>query len=65
MDIVEKFQNHAEECRRMARFARDLQSKAVWNRMAERWTNLAASEKARSRQRGGIRPHRAAASRAA
>ena len=63
MDIVAKFQNHAEECRRMARFTRDLESKAVWNRMAERWTNLAASEQARDRQRSETRPHRAASQR--
>jgi hypothetical protein len=46
MDIIEKFQNHADECRRMGRFTRDLESKAVWNRMADRWLRLAANEKA-------------------
>jgi hypothetical protein len=50
MDIVEKFQNHADECRRMARFTRDLESKAVWNRMADRWLRLAANERARTLQ---------------
>jgi hypothetical protein len=50
MDIVEKFQNHADDCRQMALFTRDLESKAVWNRMADRWLRLAANEKTRSRQ---------------
>jgi len=45
MDITEKFLAHAGECRHMARFTRDLQSKAVWNRMADRWLRLAATEK--------------------
>lgn len=59
MDIVEKFLNHAGECRRMARFTRDLESKAVWNRMADRWLSLAANEKTRIQQRSGFRaPHR-------
>jgi len=49
MDIVENFLNHAGECRRMARFTRDLETRAVWNRMADRWLILAESEKARSR----------------
>jgi hypothetical protein len=51
MDIVEKFLSHAGECRQMARSTHDLQSKAVWNRMADRWLALAINEKARIRQR--------------
>jgi hypothetical protein len=50
MDIAKKFLTHAGECRRMARFTRDLETKAVWNRMADRWFALAENEKARSRQ---------------
>ena len=49
MDIVEKFQEHAAECRLLARFTRDAESKLVWNRMADRWLTLAANEEARSR----------------
>lgn len=49
MDIVEKFQDHAAECRLLARSTRDPESKRVWNRMADRWLALAANEKARSR----------------
>jgi hypothetical protein len=57
MDIIGEFQNHADECQRMARFTRDLASKVMWNRMAERWQSLVATEKARTRQRSepGIR----------
>jgi hypothetical protein len=59
MDIVEKFQNHADECRRMARFTRDLESKAAWNRMADRWLRLAANERARTPQLSEARARRA------
>src|SRR5215470_12117339 len=60
MDIVEDFfLNHAGECRRMARFTRDLEAKAVWNRMADRWLMLATKEKARSQQLSQIRAARA------
>jgi hypothetical protein len=57
MDLIEEFQKHANECRRMARFTRDLASKVMWNRMVERWQSLVATEKARTRQRSetGIR----------
>jgi hypothetical protein len=59
MDIVEKFQNHADECRRMARFTQDLEAGAVWNRMADRWLTLAANEKARTLQLSEARARRA------
>jgi len=58
MDIVEKFLSHAGECRRMARFTRDLEAKAAWNRMADRWLMLATKEKARSQQLSQIRAAR-------
>ena len=58
MDIVEKFQNHADEGRRMARFTHDLESKAVWNRMADRWLTLAANEKVRTLQLAETRHRR-------
>jgi hypothetical protein len=58
MDVVEKFLNHAGECRRMARFAHDLESKGVWNRMADRWLGLAVSEKARAQRRAELRTRR-------
>jgi len=48
MDIVGKFLDHADDCRRMARLTRDLETKVVWNRLADRWLRLAAKEKARN-----------------
>jgi hypothetical protein len=61
MDVIEKFLNHARECRRMARFTRDLETRAVWNRMADRWLALAANEKARDRQISESRARRSQA----
>ena len=58
MDIIAEFQKHADECRRMARGTRDFQTKVTWNRMAERWQSLLATEEARMRQRSETRPHR-------
>jgi hypothetical protein len=58
MDIIAEFQKHADECGRMARATRDLQSKIVWNRMAERWQGLLATEKTRARQRAEARSQR-------
>jgi hypothetical protein len=58
MDIVENFLNHAGECRRMARFTRDRETKAVWSRMADRWVMLATKEKVRSQQLSQIRAAR-------
>jgi hypothetical protein len=58
MDIIAEFQKHADECRRMARATRDFQSKVVWNRMAERWQGLLATEQARTRQRVEARAQR-------
>jgi len=59
MDITEEFQKHVDECRHMARFTRDLQSKVMWNRMAERWGTLVATEQAKTRQRAEARTKRA------
>jgi len=59
MDVVRKFEIHADECRRMARLARELESKAVWNRMADRWLVLAANEMARTRRLSETRAGRA------
>src|ERR1043166_7540422 len=58
MDIIAEFQKQADECRRMARATRDFQSKVVWNRMAERWQSLLATEQARTRQRVEARAQR-------
>jgi len=58
MDIVQKFQDHAAECRLLARFTRDPESQRVWNRMADRWLTLAVNETARSRRLLGTRARR-------
>lgn len=58
MDIIAEFQKHADECRRMARSTRDFETKVVWNRMAERWQSLLATEEIRARQRSDARPRR-------
>jgi len=42
MEPTEQFLRHAAECEEMARFTRDLESKATWRRMAERWRRCAA-----------------------
>jgi hypothetical protein len=47
MVMVEEFRRHAGECRQMARGTRDLESKASWNGLAERWDRCAAFENGR------------------
>jgi hypothetical protein len=37
MNPPDEFLKRALDCERMAKFARDSQSKATWTRMAERW----------------------------
>ena len=41
MDPSEEFLKHAADCQKMAKFTRDPESKATWNRMAERWIHCA------------------------
>ena len=41
MQPTEEFLRHAAECEEMARLTRDLESKATWRRMAERWRRCA------------------------
>ena len=41
MNPSEEFLRHAADCQRMAKFTRDPESKATWNRMAERWVSCA------------------------
>ena len=43
MDQVETFRRHADDCRSMARFTRDPESRATWNQLAERWLRCAAN----------------------
>jgi hypothetical protein len=41
MDLVKEFNSYKEQCQKMARVARDRDSKATWTSMAERWERLA------------------------
>jgi hypothetical protein len=41
MNPSEEFLRHAADCVQMAKFTRDPQSKATWQRMAERWVSCA------------------------
>src|SRR5262249_36694083 len=41
MNPPDEFLKHAADCEQMAKFARDAESKATWNRMAERWRRCA------------------------
>lgn len=41
MQPIEQFLRHASDCEEMARFTHDLESKATWRRMAERWRRCA------------------------
>jgi hypothetical protein len=45
-DIAEEFRGYAEQCREMARTAKELESKAAWNALAERWVNCAREQEA-------------------
>jgi len=38
---TDEFLKHAAECEQMAKFTRDPESMATWNRMAERWRRCA------------------------
>ena len=38
---MELFLKYVAECEEMARFTRDLESKATWQRMADRWRRCA------------------------
>ena len=38
---AEEFRRHAAECKHMAAFAPDPQSRATWNQMAQRWLQCA------------------------
>jgi hypothetical protein len=41
MNPPDEFLKHATDCEQMAKFTRDPESKATWNRMAERWRRCA------------------------
>jgi hypothetical protein len=41
MELAQQLLKHAAECEETARFTRDLESKATWRRIAERWRRCA------------------------
>jgi hypothetical protein len=47
MNLTVEFRKHADECARMARATRNLDDKAVWSRMAERWLRCAKQAESR------------------
>ncbi len=65
MNPPDEFLKHAADCEQMAKFARDPESKATWNRMAERWRrcaekftteSLAAHHAMVAKRRQGVAP---------
>jgi hypothetical protein len=44
---AEEFRRYAVQCRRMARDTPDMESRATWNRLADRWVKCAELEEAR------------------
>jgi hypothetical protein len=48
MNPSDEFLKHAAECRRMAKFTRDPESKATWAAMAARWADCAERFKSQS-----------------
>jgi hypothetical protein len=47
MNLAQEYRKHAHECREMARLTQDLESRAGWGRLAERWLRCADLEEAR------------------
>jgi hypothetical protein len=65
MNPPDEFLKCAADCEQMAKFARDPESKATWNRMAERWRrcaekftseSLAAHQAMAAKRRQGVAP---------
>jgi hypothetical protein len=60
MNPADEFLKHVADCQQMARLSRDPQSKATWNRMAQRWMDCAErfkqSQAARSAPKRQRRP---------
>ena len=55
---AKEFRGYASECRQMARNTRDLESKATWYQLAERWSRCAALEERRAASIGHAAKHR-------
>jgi hypothetical protein len=58
MNPADEFLKHAADCQQMAKLSRDAQSKATWNRMAQRWMDCAARFKQSQAARTAPRRHR-------
>ena len=61
MNPLEEFLKHAADCEQMAKFTRDRESMATWNRMAERWrrcTEIFTSQNSAARHQMPATPHR-------
>src|ERR1700730_13901205 len=61
MNPPDEFLKHAADCEQMAKFTRDSESMATWNRMAERWRRCAeifTSQNSAARHQMPARPHR-------
>jgi hypothetical protein len=44
MTLAQEFRSYAADCDRMVNYTRDLESKAIWKRMAARWRRAAELE---------------------
>jgi hypothetical protein len=64
MDTVAEYRRHAASCAQMARSTPDPESRAVWQRMSERWLGCAKLEDDRAvaarLQARNRKPHRGA-----
>jgi hypothetical protein len=61
MNPPDEFLKHAADCEQMAKFTRDPESMATWNRMAERWRRCAeifTIQNSATRHQMPARPHR-------
>jgi hypothetical protein len=61
MNPPDEFLKHAADCEQMAKFTRDPESMATWNRMAERWRRCAeifTSQNSGARHQMPAKPHR-------
>ena len=55
---AKEFRRYATECRQMARRTPDLDGKATWNQLADRWDRCAALERQRAASVGHAAKHR-------
>jgi hypothetical protein len=58
MHPTDEFLKHVDDCEQMAKFTRDPESKAAWNRMAERWRRCAEKFASQNSAAGNHMPAR-------